>query len=366
MIDANRSPLPHRFMRAEQRAVGVLQRQVEVGHDGRRLEHRRDERVADLARVEVEQPDPARGPTAPARRRGGAAAGRATPASPASRPYHARSWATSTSSDDAALDQVAATRRRSSPGVREPLLATERWDRAEGTGAVAALGDLHVGPGRGRPGPRQLEQVAHPDGLAPWRAQPAHRHGRNRPTSSRDRRPRQRSRRPRRPRAARPAAPAPDRSARQPVTTRRAPSRRTSASSRIVSTDSRRAASTNAQVFTTTRSASPAPAAGSRPSASSDADDLVGVDRVLRAAQGLDPEARDIPTRHGGHATGRPGDTLSRIGAPTLALRLGRPCPRDLVEIGEWPRLAAQILRARLETAGITVMARWSGAPGGP
>jgi hypothetical protein len=33
----------------------------------------------------------------------------------------------------------------------------------------------------------------------------------------------------------------------------------------------------------------------------------------------------------------------------------------DLVDIGEWPRLAAQILRARLETAGIPVMARWSG-----
>lgn len=34
--------------------------------------------------------------------------------------------------------------------------------------------------------------------------------------------------------------------------------------------------------------------------------------------------------------------------------------PDELVEIGEWPRLSAQILRARLETAGITVMARWS------
>ena len=29
--------------------------------------------------------------------------------------------------------------------------------------------------------------------------------------------------------------------------------------------------------------------------------------------------------------------------------------------IGEWPRLAAQILRARLETAGIPVLVRWSG-----
>ena len=36
--------------------------------------------------------------------------------------------------------------------------------------------------------------------------------------------------------------------------------------------------------------------------------------------------------------------------------------PDDLVELGVWPRLAAQILRARLETAGIAVMARWSGS----
>ena len=32
-----------------------------------------------------------------------------------------------------------------------------------------------------------------------------------------------------------------------------------------------------------------------------------------------------------------------------------------LVEIGEWPRLEAQILRHRLETADIPVMVRWSG-----
>lgn len=32
----------------------------------------------------------------------------------------------------------------------------------------------------------------------------------------------------------------------------------------------------------------------------------------------------------------------------------------DLVAIGVWPRLAAQILRARLETAGIDVMVEWS------
>ena len=32
-----------------------------------------------------------------------------------------------------------------------------------------------------------------------------------------------------------------------------------------------------------------------------------------------------------------------------------------LVEIGAWPRLDAQILRHRLETADIPVMVRWSG-----
>jgi hypothetical protein len=33
----------------------------------------------------------------------------------------------------------------------------------------------------------------------------------------------------------------------------------------------------------------------------------------------------------------------------------------ELVAIGAWPRLSAQILRARLETAGISVMAEWTG-----
>jgi len=41
----------------------------------------------------------------------------------------------------------------------------------------------------------------------------------------------------------------------------------------------------------------------------------------------------------------------------------------DLVELGEFPRLHAQILRRRLETAGLSVMAEWStdetGAPRG-
>jgi hypothetical protein len=37
------------------------------------------------------------------------------------------------------------------------------------------------------------------------------------------------------------------------------------------------------------------------------------------------------------------------------------PSGEPLVELGEWPRLDAQILRHRLETADIPVMVRWSG-----
>ena len=37
----------------------------------------------------------------------------------------------------------------------------------------------------------------------------------------------------------------------------------------------------------------------------------------------------------------------------------------ELVELGEWPRLSAQILRRRLETAGVPVMIEWSGTGGG-
>jgi hypothetical protein len=42
--------------------------------------------------------------------------------------------------------------------------------------------------------------------------------------------------------------------------------------------------------------------------------------------------------------------------------RSGDDPPGDaLVNLGEWPRLEAQILRHRLETAEIPVMVRWSG-----
>jgi hypothetical protein len=34
----------------------------------------------------------------------------------------------------------------------------------------------------------------------------------------------------------------------------------------------------------------------------------------------------------------------------------------ELAELGEWPKLQAQVLRRRLETAGVPVMIEWSGA----
>ena len=37
--------------------------------------------------------------------------------------------------------------------------------------------------------------------------------------------------------------------------------------------------------------------------------------------------------------------------------------PGGLVEIGEWPRLQAQVLRRRLETANVPVLVDWSGTP---
>jgi hypothetical protein len=37
------------------------------------------------------------------------------------------------------------------------------------------------------------------------------------------------------------------------------------------------------------------------------------------------------------------------------------PTTDALVELGQWPRLEAQVLRHRLETADVPVMVRWSG-----
>ena len=128
-------------------------------------------------------------------------------------------------------------------------------------------------------------------------------------------------------------------------------------------------------------------------------DDLVGVDGVLRAAERLDVEARrrvaHWEARHGNTPGGHPHivPTGARVhSAPWLpnptvwcpscgaeyradttqcadcrvALVPEQPVFLDaddsgLVELGEWPRVQAQVLRRRLETAGVPVMIEWSG-----
>lgn len=63
--------------------------------------------------------------------------------------------------------------------------------------------------------------------------------------------------------------------------------------------------------------------------------------------------------------------TATRCADCRVALRPQGPdraadAPDDeLVELGTWPRLEAQILRRRLETAGITTMVEWSSVGAG-
>ena len=142
---------PPPLHRAQQRGIGVLQREVEVRNDGGELEHRRDQRVAHFARVEVEEPDALETvrcePIETAQQR-------------CQRPRLARVAPVPREVlrdqhdlGDAAVDQAAHLgfdRLR----CARPLLAAERRDGAERAGAVAALGDLHVGPGHGGRGPR--------------------------------------------------------------------------------------------------------------------------------------------------------------------------------------------------------------------
>jgi hypothetical protein len=59
------------------------------------------------------------------------------------------------------------------------------------------------------------------------------------------------------------------------------------------------------------------------------------------------------PSANGGSDMSDNGDDVDHGGDAT-----------DLVELGEFSRLHAQILRRRLETAGLSVMVEWSG-PGG-
>ncbi|GIU90826.1 MAG: hypothetical protein KatS3mg010_1925 [Acidimicrobiia bacterium] len=83
-------------------------------------------------------------------------------------------------------------------------------------------------------------------------------------------------------------------------------------------------------------------------------------------------------TRPCGVRRAAPSTGPVRCSAPTAASRSCRTVRRArrgagndsfeddgaLVEIGEWPRLQAQILRRRLETAGIPVMIEWTGTSG--
>ena len=129
---------------AQQWLGDVLQREVEVGHAGG--EDGIDEPVGEVARVEVEQPDP-RHPggdrlARAARSRRPPAASRLPAAATRSRPYDARSWATSTISWRAeGVDLV--EDRCDGPAALRPA---EAGDGAEAARPVATLGDLHVGP----------------------------------------------------------------------------------------------------------------------------------------------------------------------------------------------------------------------------
>ena len=86
--------------------------------------------------------------------------GASAPGSSMSRPYQARSWATSTISATPPSTSERASASIDSI-VARALLAAERRDRAERARAVAALGDLHVRPRHARRRPRQLQQVSH-------------------------------------------------------------------------------------------------------------------------------------------------------------------------------------------------------------
>ncbi len=160
VVDQGEEPVaaPPTLHPAQQPRVGVLQREVEVGHDGRKFEHRGDERVAHFARIEIQQSHP--------RQTVGREAVEAT------QQRRERTGCTDVASIPGEVlcdqhqfgDPGADQRARfglDRLGAARTLLAPERRDGTERTGAVAALGDLHVGPRHRRRRPSQLEQVPH-------------------------------------------------------------------------------------------------------------------------------------------------------------------------------------------------------------
>ena len=150
-----RSPSPQRRIRRSSGLLTCCSDRSKYGTP--ESTDRVDQRVAEVARVEVEQPhpvDPVRRPPARAARwrRHRAHPGR-------SLPYDARSWATSTISRAPSWSTSVEDRRDVAAALRAP----ERRDRAEPAPAVAALGDLHVGPRHRRLRAGQVEQVERRD-----------------------------------------------------------------------------------------------------------------------------------------------------------------------------------------------------------
>ena len=193
-------------------------------------------------------------------------------------------------------------------GLRPGTLhAPKRGDRAVGALPVATLCDLHVGPGALGCRPGKLEEIERRD---PPRRRRADRYrcaldGRRASQASRGSQAGRgtqvgRGRRDSPNLATRSisgidaVSSSPYRSARHPVTTSLAPSRRVRDISKMVSIDSCLAASMNAQVLTTTRSAPSGLRSRGKTCPEESPLELCGVDLVLRAAQSLEP----IP---GGH-----------------------------------------------------------------
>ena len=155
-----RSPLPHRFMRAQQRAATrAAARGRSTGTTVGSSSIVATSGSCTSRRIEVEQADAreaVRREPASSRRSSGAS----EPGSPTSRPYHARSCATST---------ISATPRSTRPrasasidsGVRDRCLPRNDGIAQNAHARSQPSATFTYAHGARRRGPRQLEQVAH-------------------------------------------------------------------------------------------------------------------------------------------------------------------------------------------------------------